>query len=193
MEQEIEIEFKNILTHDEYTQLVSAFLLDTDSFNLQENHYFDTKTFELKKKGSALRIRLKNEEYILTLKQPAEVGLLESHQPLAKEEALSIIRGELFINGDMVDLIKKLGINPHELRCFGSLETKRSEVIYKEGTLVLDHSYYLGMEDYEVEYEVADHKQGHEDFLQLLNTFKIPLRKTDNKIQRFYRASQDRK
>jgi len=192
MKHELEIEFKNILTQQEYTQLVSAFSLDTDSFNIQENHYFDTKTFTLKDKGSALRIRSKNEKYVLTLKQPAEVGLLESHQLLSKDEALSIISGELFINGEMVDLIKKLGVNPQELRYFGSLKTMRSEVIYKEGTLVLDHSYYLDIEDYEVEYEVADHNKGHEDFQELLNKFNIPLRKTNNKIQRFYLASQQR-
>jgi uncharacterized protein YjbK len=192
MKQELEIEFKNILIQKEFNQLLNAFSLNTNDSTIQENHYFDTATFALKAKGSALRIREKNGQYVVTLKQPAEVGLLESHQIISKEQAQSIIAGEFFINEDISDLIKQMGVMPEELTYFGSLRTKRIEVIYKNGTLVLDHSFYLDMEDYELEYEVSDPTQGHEDFLELLTKFNIPLRNTNNKIQRFYLASQHR-
>lgn len=51
------------------------------------NHYFETPNFSLKEAGSALRIRHKGETYTLTLKQPAEVGLLETHQVVTENEA----------------------------------------------------------------------------------------------------------
>ena len=50
------------------------------------NHYFETPDFSLKA-GSALRIRHKGETYTLTLKQPAEIGLLETHQVVTEDEA----------------------------------------------------------------------------------------------------------
>lgn len=51
------------------------------------NHYFETPDFSLKEAGSALRIRHKGETYTLTLKQPAEIGLLETHQVVTEDEA----------------------------------------------------------------------------------------------------------
>lgn len=57
MAQEIEIEFKNLLTKNEFEKLTQAYQLDNEDFVLQENHYFDTKSFALKHKGAALRIR----------------------------------------------------------------------------------------------------------------------------------------
>ena len=84
MTQEIEIEFKNIVTEDEFSTLCQSFSIN--AFTKQVNHYFETPSFSLKEAGSALRIRHKGETYTLTLKQPAEVGLLETHQVVTEDE-----------------------------------------------------------------------------------------------------------
>lgn len=186
MSQELEIEFKNILEEDEYRQLLSAFSISEDKKVIQENFYFDTPKFSLKDVGAALRIREKNGIYTLTLKQPVKRGLLETHQVLSKEEAEQMLNGGNIIEGEVVSILKGLSIGTSDIRFFGSLKTKRAEVEYKNGLLVLDKSYYLNQIDFEVEYEVTDEVSGKEVFKELLQQYKIPIRKTDNKILRFY-------
>ena len=186
MSQELEIEFKNILEEDEYRLLLSAFSISEDKKVIQENFYFDTPEFSLKDVGAALRIREKNGIYTLTLKQPVERGLLETHQVLSKEEAEQMLNGGNIIEGEVVSILKGLSIETSDIRFFGSLKTKRAEVEYKNGLLVLDKSYYLNQIDFEVEYEVTDEVSGKEVFKELLQQYKIPFRKTDNKILRFY-------
>lgn len=56
------------------------------------------------------------------------------------------------------------------------------------GLLVFDISSYLNVTDYEIEYEVTDYHQGKKNFQLLMNQLNIPIRKTDNKIVRFYKA-----
>lgn len=186
MSQELEIEFKNILEEDEYRQLLSAFSISEDKKVIQENFYFDTPKFSLKDVGAALRIREKNGIYTLTLKQPVERGLLETHQVLSKEEAEQMLNGGNIIEGEVVSILKELSIKTSDVRFFGSLKTKRAEVEYKNGLLVLDKSCYLNQIDFEVEYEVTDEVSGKVVFTELLQQYKIPIRKTDNKILRFY-------
>lgn len=186
MSQELEIEFKNILEEDEYRQLLSAFSISEDKKVIQENFYFDTPDFSLKGVGAALRIREKKGIYTLTLKQPVERGLLETHQVLSKEEAEQMLNGGNIIEGEVVSILKGLSISTSDVRFFGSLKTKRAEVDYKNGLLVLDKSYYLNQTDFEVEYEVTDEVSGKIIFKELLQQYNIPIRKTDNKILRFY-------
>ena len=97
MTQEIEIEFKNIVTEEEFHALCKSFSIEV--FTKQVNHYFETPNFSLKEAGSALRIRHKGETYTLTLKQPAEVGLLETHQVVTENEAKMMMETNVIISG----------------------------------------------------------------------------------------------
>lgn len=187
MKQEIEIEFKNLLTESEFIKICQHFSINEQDFKVQVNHYFDTTDFTLKNHHSALRIREKNEKFVLTLKQPAHEGLLETHEVLTIEEAQSMISNQKIFEGSITNIIQKdFNIPVSELTFFGSLKTKRAEINYKDGILVLDHSSYLNKEDHELEYEVTDFSKGKENFHNLLEKLNIPLRKTDNKIKRFY-------
>lgn len=186
MSQNIEIEFKNMLTEKEFHYLSSYFKLEPDQFKKQINHYFDTPSFTLKDKGSALRIREKGNEFELTLKQPAKQGLLETNQILTEGQANEALKTGKSPDGEVKDAVSDLISNMNELQYFGSLTTVRAEVEYKEGILVLDHSYYLNTEDFELEYEVTDESEGFRIFSNLLAELKIPVRQTDNKIKRFY-------
>ncbi|MCH1626234.1 CYTH domain-containing protein [Ferdinandcohnia quinoae] len=186
MTQELEIEFKNMITEVEYKQLLSIFSVLDEQFVLQENFYFDTPHFSLKQQGMALRIREKHGTYTLTLKQPVERGLLETHQLLTVEQANTLLSGGKLIPGQIADIIGKFSIQTDEIEYFGSLKTRRAEFEYKNGLLVLDESSYLNFTDYEVEYEVTDEKIGQVYFHELLQAYKIPIRKTENKIRRFY-------
>ncbi|WP_057912419.1 CYTH domain-containing protein [Peribacillus muralis] len=188
MNQHIEIEFKNLLDEKEFKLLIDHFEIDVAGFTSQQNHYFDTPEFELKKRSSALRVREKNSRYELTLKQPATEGLLETNQDITAEAAAAFLNHGTFPEGAILRLLTADGIDPEAFSCFGTLQTDRFEFPYKEGLLVLDHSSYLEQEDYELEYEVTDAKAGKTIFLSLLGSLQIPERKTENKVKRFYRA-----
>jgi uncharacterized protein YjbK len=186
MSQNIEIEFKNMLTMEEYELLLNKFNLNNRMIFSQENHYFDTANFALKEKGAALRIRKKEDHFEMTLKQPANIGLLESNQIISKEEAALAIHSGKLPSGLIQSIIEEIGVPMLEMEFFGSLVTNRAEIEYKQGLLVLDHSYYLNKEDYELEYEVEDYELGLKTFNGLLELHGIPKRKTENKIRRFY-------
>jgi uncharacterized protein YjbK len=186
MSETIEIEFKNLLTKVEYEKLLKSFRVKDEQIISQTNHYFDTPNFTLKELGSALRTRGKKDQYEMTLKQPADVGLLETTQTLSENEFLASINNGILPKGIVQERLEQLNISLTDLEYFGSLTTKRAEFPYKEGLLVLDHSLYLNTEDYEVEYEVVDFQRGQLTFKELLEQYNIPLRVTLNKIARFY-------
>jgi uncharacterized protein YjbK len=186
MAETIEIEFKNLLTKVEYENLLKTFNVEDKDIVKQSNHYFDTPNFSLKDLGSALRIREKKNSFELTLKQPADVGLLETTQHLSSNEFEAAIKQQIFPEGIVQERLEQLDIAFTNIVYFGFLTTKRAEFPYKEGLLVLDHSFYLEKEDYEIEYEVEDFQTGQLVFQELLKQYDIPIRKTQNKIARFY-------
>ena len=186
MSQNIEIEFKNIVTFDEFNKLKTFFQIVDSDFIIQENHYFDTPAFDLKKSGSALRIRNKNGKLEMTLKQPHPDGLLETNETLNQLEADQLLQNGEINQGPIRKLIEKMNINPELIQYFGSLRTNRAEKEYNGGLIVLDHSYYLNKEDFEIEYEVSNRKIGKKHFSELLEQLQIPIRVTENKIKRFY-------
>ncbi|RDU35588.1 CYTH domain-containing protein [Neobacillus piezotolerans] len=186
MEQNLEIEFKNLLKKEEFDRVAKEFSLGPEKFRRQVNHYFDTPSFSLKEQGAALRIREKGGSYILTLKQPQYVGLLETDQKLtAKDAETAIGNGPLPI-GVVAGEVEKMGIEFEELVYFGTLATQRAETNFNNGLIVLDQSSYLDTEDFELEYEVLDFHEGLEAFRSLLEKLGIPERKTLSKIHRFY-------
>jgi uncharacterized protein YjbK len=186
LSQTLEIEFKNLITKSEYEKIKTHFQLNTAEFFTHENHYFDTQTFRLKQKRMALRIRKKGDYFELTLKQPAHEGLLETNQVLTTKQAHLALTESIIPGGEIAQLLHTQAIDINSIRFFGTLTTIRAEWEYRNGLLVLDRSYYLNTEDYELEYEVTDFKEGQKSFLDLLASLEIPIRKTENKIKRFY-------
>jgi uncharacterized protein YjbK len=186
MTQEIEIEFKNLLTEEEFHKVKAAFQIKDNDFILQENHYFDTPQFSLKDLESALRIRKKAGQFVMTLKEPAKVGLLETHQSISEAEVAEMIKTGKIKDGQIAERLLHLGVDTASLAYFGTLATTRAEKMYRDGLLVLDHSSYLSVEDFELEYEVQDEETGKNDFADLLKKLDIPIRHTKNKIRRFY-------
>ncbi|MBV6532351.1 CYTH domain-containing protein, partial [Ursidibacter maritimus] len=68
----------------------------------------------------------------------------------------------------------------------GALKTVRYEKILEDGLLVLDHSLYLGKEDFELEFEVKDYDKGKQAFETLLNQFQLIHIEPKNKVRRFF-------
>lgn len=185
MTQEIEIEYKNLLTKQEFDHLLHS-LSFPQTGQKQTNYYFETNNFALKARGSALRIREKNGNYQLTLKEPHTSGLLETHDVLTASEAKDWLQGEVTEKEHTAEQLNKMDISPEELIYCGSLTTERREVQYGQVLLVLDYSFYNGQTDYEFELEAPDETVGLETFHTLLTEHHIPERETPNKIQRFF-------
>lgn len=192
MTKELEIEFKNMLTKEEYTRLLKNYSDFHDGPITQHNHYFDTADFQLKQQLSALRIRHKNNRFECTLKIPAPVGHYEITDQLTKEQAHRMLESQSFEAAEVAEALLKLDVLPAKLKSIGTLTTHRVEVDYLQGLLVLDHSEYNGQEDFELEYEVSDATTGQENFLNFLQQQDIQECPADKKIARFMKSATAR-
>lgn len=183
--QEIEIEFKNLLTKAEYEKLFVAFPFPREAVR-QTNYYFETKDFALKQQGAALRIREKEGKFRFTLKEPYGDGLLETHDLLSAEEAEQILSGRISFKEHTGARLERLGIQPEQLQIYGPLITERREQEAQGVLLVLDRSLYNSHEDLEFELEAPDYQTGLSVFNEILETHQISRKATPNKIERFF-------
>ncbi|WP_323702869.1 CYTH domain-containing protein [Mammaliicoccus sp. Dog046] len=189
MAEELEIEFKNILTPLQYKKIKQTYFNDNQPFK-QTNYYIDTPNHDIISKKMALRIRKKAEHYEMTLKVPQTVGLLEYNEVVDElpSEDRFLHRNEL--PPQIVQVLSEHHIEIENLRLLGELTTYRLEKQLDSGLLVLDHSLYLGIEDYELEFEVTDYEQGEIAFEQLLTDLQIDKQTPDNKVKRFFDANR---
>lgn len=190
MSKELEIEFKNMLTNDEFVALKKAFQLTDEKFHTQANHYFDTPDFALRHQKCGLRIREVAERFECTLKEPASgIGLLETTDLLAEAHVRAVLAGEAIIDAPEVhERLAYRGVAEQNLQLLGTLSTTRAEINYKGGLLVLDHSVYADTEDFELEYEVTEEATGHVIFVELLKEYGIATRPAQKKVARFVAA-----
>lgn len=182
---ELEIEFKNMLTGEEFGRLEEAFFKDAGPV-VQTNFYIDTPGLEMRSNRLLLRIRDTGDGQMMTLKEPTDRGVMEYHGEVANElnfdrnvpvsEVPELIRDEL----------ERFSIDTTQLKIYGALSTERLEVPYKEGRLVLDRNTFLDEEDHELEYEVDNYDKGETYFLDLLEEFNIVRRREITKSERFY-------
>ncbi|WP_010093585.1 CYTH domain-containing protein [Ornithinibacillus scapharcae] len=176
MTQEIEIEFKNLLTKQEYDMLLAHLPFPEDG-QKQINYYFETPDRKLQNRQSALRIREKNGKYRLTLKEPFGDGLLETHDTLTFEEASLWMKGNPIAKKATTTQLHNLQVPLEELQYYGSLTTIRREYQNNGLIFVLDYSTYHNQEDYELEIEALDKETGLKAFEQTLKQLGIEKRK----------------
>ncbi|MGE7366776.1 CYTH domain-containing protein [Desemzia incerta] len=192
MSEELEIEFKNLLSKSEYNELLNIFNAREKDFFSQENHYFDTADSRLRKLNSGLRIRLLPQSAELTLKTPLGLHLLETTDQMTLEEAHAYLAGSTIKKDGMVGRkLTEMNILIEDLRIIGSLKTVRFETSVPEGLVVLDKSTYAGKLDYELEFEAQDHHEGLAFFNQFLEKYAIPRRIGKNKIARMKEAMDE--
>ena len=187
LEQNLEIEFKNLLTKSEYDTLLQTVFSDGNQKKIvQQNYYFDTKDHQLKNQHSALRIRKTDSFNELTLKVPSQGHLLETNLSLrdnvcseilkAKQLKLSTIHADIEIDNISNDSVFYL---------FNQFETVRFEQIRGDHLLVLDQTTFQnGTIDYELEIESSDAKMGKAFFEEFLKSHSISIRPAKPKIAR---------
>ncbi len=177
----LEIEFKTAINKDEYDKLIKLFNLEDKIFT-QTNYYFDTLDNSLINEHIILRIREKAHNIKLTSKTPQEIGTLERHIVLDKDEAYKMIE-----NGFDASII---GIDKNVLNV-ATLTTHRATLSYNGGKLFFDKNTYYDTTDYEIEFEFDNEKTGKELFLEFLSEHNITYKKLESKSKRAYKkASQ---
>ena len=184
MQKGTDVEFKSLLTENEYNKLISHF--ENAKSDFQTNHYFDTKRFSLKALNASLRVR-ERETLELTLKRKKGYNTDIKSIELTKEQfdkirETGIIEDEE-IGSDVTSLIKE-----QKLVNFLSLSTLRTYVPYASGILNIDKSEYVGVVDYEVEFSGKAYHQGKADFIKMISEFGIQYKKSDKKIKRAFNA-----
>ena len=102
MEQNFEIEFKNLLTKDEYLELLTKEFPEDSSQRKkkaihQTNYYFDTSNKDLKKQNSALRVRITDSTNEMTLKVPYQGFLMENNLHLSDNDTSEIMNNKQIV------------------------------------------------------------------------------------------------
>jgi len=190
MRQEVEIEFKNLLTQEEYIKLRQAFFNNDSLPFTQENHYFDTKEYTLKEHQCALRIRIKNSHAEMTLKTPFEGHHTETTVDLKLSDARKMIdEGGFPLPEDIFNVLTEedISVNRKVFKVAG-LKTERLEAARPHSIIVLDKSFYSNQVDFELEVESDSKTAGKKLFTQILDDYSIPLRSTETKIARAFNA-----
>ncbi|MCE5001676.1 CYTH domain-containing protein [Staphylococcus pseudoxylosus] len=180
-----EIEFKQLLTENQYNVIHKTYFNEIEPFK-QTNFYIDTPDFDLKDHKSALRIRVKDDYLEMTLKIPAEVGLTEYNFETHIVPELNKPIPEQSLPSEILEQLTKMDIDLIELIILGSLKTERLEKEINGNLLVLDKSTYLDFEDFELEYEVEDYDEGLIQFKSILEKFDMKHEIPANKVQRFF-------
>ncbi|WP_432722111.1 CYTH domain-containing protein [Staphylococcus equorum] len=180
-----EIEFKQLLSQSQYQSIYNKYFPEMQPFS-QTNYYIDTEQFDLRSHKSALRIRVKDDYYEMTLKVPAEVGLMEYN---FETHVVPELNKELVANDlplEITEQLNKMNVDVNQLVILGALTTSRLEKEVQGNLLVLDKSDYLNYQDYELEYEVEDYDDGLIQFKMILEAFDIKHETPENKVQRFF-------
>ncbi len=184
MSKELEIEFKTLLTREEYLKLCEMFA--DKRGNLQVNYYFDTPRFTLKATEIGLRVR-KSDKYVITLKKKKGYVLQEINETISEDAFKEFLETGIVpvqeIKSELDDIIKG-----QLLKNYMSLSTYRISFPYKKGTVAIDKCKYVDTVDYELEYEATSYEAGKREFVELVRELKINYKKSQPKIKRAYDA-----
>lgn len=182
-----ETELKTMLPAAVASKMLTAYAWQTPF--VQTNHYFDTAGGDLKRAGSALRIRRFADHAEQTLKVRAttkERQITEYTDPLSLQQADELIASNTIMPGATVaGELDKLHVFIPELRIFASVQTRRRQCPLPAGLLVLDHSEFAdGTDDWELEIEYSDHAAAAKLFAQIARDFDFTQTASQNKIAR---------
>ena len=177
----LEIEFKTLLTKEEYHSL-EDFFKDQPPIR-QTNHYIDTPDQAIRNHRMALRIRTLADRAELTLKVPQKAGHFEYNQALTFDQVEAFLSNKKIPQGEIASFLTALGIPQVALDVWGSLETERREKRIPKGLLAFDRSRYNSIEDYELEMEV-DAASDETYFHEFLKEKQIEYKPAKSKVAR---------
>lgn len=148
MNNEVEIEYKTIVTLEEYKKLIKHFDLVEKTPIKQTNYYFETKDDFIKSLMDSLRIRKISNTYTVTYKKHVSNNkVIELNNNITSEE----------FNKYMSNGINLKEYNNSNKTAFNisSLTTERFEISNNNIKYFIDKSTYNGITDYEIEIETT--------------------------------------
>ena len=181
MIQNIEKEYKVLLTEFQYQQLVS--LLSPNQPVKQTNYYYDTVDHQIQNKKGAMRIREKDGKYIFTLKIRKSDDSLFEYEKIVQANDPSV-----FFDNDIIQLLNKYGLSG-PFQQIGYMTTYRSLCIRENAEICLDRNIYKNKTDYEIEYEYKKEHDGLSIFEAILH--KVGLHYEKNCASKIARALHD--
>ena len=172
LKQNIEIEYKCLVTKEEYFHLLSLYQKHYQRI-WQKNIYYLDDNKQLEKLKAVLRLRKTVNENLLTLKIPQDklIEMEKSNADLNDLEFLAILAS--------YNIYPPFKENGYSI-------TYRRLIDLKKAQLCLDESHFLNSIDYEIEYELKYEHDGLEDFRKILATAKINY--FPNTISKYQRA-----
>ncbi|PMC48017.1 adenylate cyclase [Streptococcus sp. UMB1385] len=181
---EIEIEFKNLLTENQYDALYEKYDLSNSEEIINKNFYYDDTDESFKKIGAALRIRYTNKKTEITLKIKGDTQNVEINVPLderyPKEPTVLPI-----LPNEIISELERMNVKIKTPMLIQKIETLRHEVTLEEGLLVLDKTTFINdIVDYELEFETKDYESGLAAFEKLLEENNIDKSPAKPKIAR---------
>ena len=185
---EIEKEFKNLLTKEQYTSLVEDYKDVFTKDVTQTTSYYDYKGL-LQEHKMALRIRIVEGKDTgeITLKIPqSSLEVLEFTEVLPVEILNQYNNDKQFtLPPSIQKALEEKGISLQSVMQTALLTTHRLEGALSENEwLVLDESHYNGKVDFEMEMEVRSLELGEPVFLGILAKYNIERRQAESKIKR---------
>lgn len=185
---EIEKEFKNLLTKEQYEAIADDYQSVFTKDVTQTNSYYDYEGL-LQQHKMALRIRIVEgkETGEITLKIPqSSLEVLEYTEVLPVDILNAYNHDKQFtLPTSLQEALENKGVTLQTVNQTALLTTHRLEGALSENEwLVLDESHYNGKVDYEMEMEVRSLELGEPVFLGILETYQIERRQAESKIKR---------
>ncbi len=187
MAEEIEIEFKSLLSKSEFDLLEKSLPFPKQPI-IQTNHYFDTKNFRLKNRRCSVRIREIDNQYTFTLKQKRENHVVESNEQISFDDAQNLLQGNYCEVDDLEAILQLVDVEGSALIYYGALKTERRQFTKGNFIYFLDKSFYNGIIDYELELEAATFEKGKTEFERLIKNYHITPTQPITKIRRFFQS-----
>ena len=176
MKTNLEIEYKTLLTKDEYDRVLAYFR--NAKIVKQTNYYYQSKN-RLNKKIAA-RIRQIDQNFELTFKIKQKKGKLEVNFEVPNNSV------DHFKRPDVLEFLLSHNYTD-DWNYIGELHTTRHVIQDIYGEICIDYNQYLDIEDYELEYEVNNEFEqlAFARYLDLLKQFSIQNNKAKAKFHRF--------
>lgn len=173
MKPHLEIEYKTLLTHDEYQTLNTHF--NFERIIEQTNIYFDADQALFNKKMMC-RVRILEGKFKFTLKIPQDEGVLEYEFDMP---SLDLNHPKL------VSILKPHIGNLKNLKEVGQSHTLRKIYSDDYGEWCLDYNAFSNHNDYELEYELfKPHPLAYDHYLTVIQDLKITYKPADPKYLR---------
>lgn len=177
MKQNIEIEFKSLLSPYDFNRLKNGFFKNA-ILTVQQNEYYDTLNRDLFDHKIVLRIRRFNDSSLFTLKMLDENNQILEHE--FEGENLQIDHPSI------KNLLNDLNL-PTQCICVSQSRTHRHMIVDEFGEWCLDLNEFKNHVDFELEYELTQiSDQGLNRFLDFLEANDIIYHKAFSKYVRSF-------